>query len=60
MKCRDCSFHESGYMWNRCSLIEAEYYYEYNDKPCPFIDDNYIVIENCLELGLKIGDKAGK
>ena len=30
MFCKDCEFHQSGYMWNRCTLMEAECYREYN------------------------------
>lgn len=30
-RCSECFFHESGYMWNRCNLLETEYYAEPDD-----------------------------
>lgn len=30
-KCLGCFFHESGYMWNRCNLLETECYAEPDD-----------------------------
>lgn len=46
-------------MWNRCDLTESEYYYEANkDNPCTIIDDNYIFITDCPELGFIKGEKA--
>ena len=30
-RCLGCFFHESGYMWNRCNLLETEYYAEPDD-----------------------------
>ena len=58
MFCRDCEFHQSGYMWNRCDLTESEYYHKYYDKPCPCIDDNYIFIKDCEEMGFVKGKSA--
>lgn len=58
MRCCDCVFHQSGYLWNRCCLTGDEYYQVFYDEPCDFIDDNYIVISNCPEMGLNKGDKA--
>lgn len=45
-------------MWNRCALTESEYYREYNEKPCPDIDDNYIFIKDCEPLGFIKGESA--
>ena len=59
MKCFECNFHKSGYMWNGCQLTGDEYYHEFYNEPCPFIDDNYIVIADCPELGLKKGEQVG-
>ena len=58
MKCCDCNFHKSGYLWNGCGLTGNEYYHEFYETPCPFIDDNYIVTTDCPELGLIKGEKA--
>ena len=58
MFCKACKFHKSGYMWNRCDLMEAEYYHEYNNEPCPIIDDNYIFRGNCEPLGFVQGESA--
>ena len=58
MFCRDCEFHQSGYMWNRCALTDSEYYREYNEKPCPCIDDNYIFVEGDEEMGFVKGKSA--
>lgn len=52
MKCHKCKFHESGYLWNCCHLTGDEYYYEYYENPCPLVNDDYIVITDCPELGL--------
>ena len=60
MRCCDCIFHAKSYLWNACSLTGSEYYYEYSDKPCPVIDDDYIIKIDCPEYGLKRGVKAGK
>ena len=58
MRCCDCKFHESGYLWNCCHLTGSEYYHEFYDKPCEFIDDNYIVTTDYPELGLTKWSKA--
>jgi hypothetical protein len=39
-------------------LTESEYYHEYYDKPCPCIDDNYIFIKDCEEMGFVKGKSA--
>lgn len=53
MKCDDCTFYEGGYMWNRCNLMEAEYFKTTND--CWMIDDNYMFKVTVKELGFEIG-----
>ena len=58
MFCRDCEFHQSGYMWNRCVLTDSEYYREYNEEHCPAIDDDYIFTEDCEPLGFIKGKSA--
>ena len=58
MKCRDCKFHQSSYMWNRCALTESECYRGFNETPCPDIDDNYIFLEDCEPLGFVKGESA--
>lgn len=58
MKCRNCRFHHSGYLWNRCDLTESECYHEYSNEPCPLVDDNYIFIKNCEPLGFVKGGSA--
>ena len=58
MKCCDCKFHKSGYLCNSCSLTDSEYYHEFYDNPCAFIDDNYIFIRDCPEMGFVKGEKA--
>ena len=58
MNCRNCDFHQSGCLWNRCNLMEAEYYREYNETPCPMIDDNYVFTEDCELLGFVKGESA--
>lgn len=58
MKCRNCEFHQSGYLWNRCGLTDSEYYQEYNEEPCPIIDDNYVFTEDCEPLGFVKGESA--
>lgn len=60
MRCCDCKFHHSGYLWNRCDLTDSEYYYEFYDKPCDLIDDDYYIICDCPELGLEKGKKANE
>lgn len=58
MFCYDCDFHASGHLWNCCHLTCCEYYNEYYETSCPIIDDNYIVIADIPELGLKKGEKV--
>lgn len=58
MKCRDCEFHQSGYMWNRCALTDSEYYREFINEPCPYIDNNHIFKEDCEPLGFVKGKSA--
>lgn len=60
MKCINCEFYQSGYLWNRCSLMEAEYYKEYYTEPCPIIDDNYNFIDNSELFGDLKGTSAIK
>lgn len=58
MKCRDCHFYHSGYLWNRCDLTESEYYHECISSDCDIIDDNYIFIEDCEPMGFVKGKSA--
>ena len=58
MRCCDCEYHESGYLWNCCHLTGDEYYHEFYESPCAFINDDYEVIEDCQELGLVKGEKV--
>lgn len=58
MKCCNCRFHHSSYLWNRCDLTESECYHEYSKEPCPLVDDNYIFINNCEPLGFIKGESA--
>lgn len=58
MFCKDCKFHQGGYMWNRCALTDAEYYREYNEEPCPIVNDDYIFTEYCEPLGFVEGESA--
>lgn len=58
MFCKDCKFHQSGCMWNRCALTESEYYQEFNKEPCPAIDNNYIFKEDCEPFGFVKGESA--
>ena len=60
MKCINCEFYQSGYLWNRCSLIETEYYKEYYTEPCPIIDDNYNFIDDTEPFGDLKGTSAIK
>ena len=60
MKCINCEFYQSGYLWNRCSLMEAEYYKEYYTEPCPIIDDNYNFIDDTEPFGDLKGKSAIK
>ena len=60
MICKDCKFHQGGYMWNRCALTESEYFREYSNEPCPSIDDNYIFIEDFEPFGFVKGESALK
>lgn len=53
MKCCDCKYHESGYLWNHCCLTGNEYYYEFYKEQCPFITDDYKFKEDVDELGFK-------
>ena len=45
-------------MWNRCNLMDAEYFHECNSEPCDLIDDNYIFREDCEWLGFVKGESA--
>jgi hypothetical protein len=56
MNCSECIFYEDGYMWNRCNLMEAEYFKTTND--CWMIDDNYMFKVTVKELGFEIGKLA--
>lgn len=58
MKCYQCKFYQSGYLWNRCALIESEYYHEFYKEECPFVDDDYVILEDFTELGLTKGEKV--
>lgn len=59
MKCCNCKFHHGSRDWNRCDLTESEYYHEYYNEPCPFIDNNYIfIIKNCEGMGFVKGKSA--
>lgn len=58
MRCCDCEFHQSGYMWNRCALTDSECYRE--PELCDLIDDNYIVLQDCEPLGLVKGESVLK
>lgn len=58
MFCKNCKFHHGGYMWNRCDLMDAECYREYNEKPCPIINDDYTFTEDCEPLGFIEGESA--
>ena len=58
MFCKICKFYQGGFMWNRCDLMEAEYFTESNKEPCSLIDDNYIFLEDCEPLGFVKGKSA--
>ena len=58
MRCGNCQFNHRSCYWNRCDLTESEYYHEYYDEPCPYIDDNYIFIKDCEEMGFVKGKSA--
>ena len=55
MNCNECKLYESNPIWNKCNLIDAECFYTYDSKSCPYINDNYICIINCEPLGLVKG-----
>ena len=55
MRCCDCKFHQGRHLWNRCDLTEAECYYEFFSAPCDIIDDDYIFITDCPEMGFEKG-----
>lgn len=58
MFCRACKFYEGGYMWNRCNLMDAEYFTEAINEPCYLIDDNYNFTADCEPLGFVKGESA--
>ena len=58
MRCCDCQFNHRGCYWNRCDLLESEYYNEYYEEPCPVIDENYIFISNNDFLNVNKGESA--
>ena len=58
MVCKDCIFHHSGYLWNKCDLTGSEYYHEYYNEPCPCFDDNDIFTEDCEPLGIAKGESV--
>ena len=58
MRCCDCKFHQSRHMWNRCDLMEEEYFPEHFSTPCYLINDDYIFIKDIPELGFEKGTSA--
>jgi hypothetical protein len=38
--------------------MDAECYREYNEKPCPIINDDYTFTEDCEPLGFVEGESA--
>lgn len=58
MTCKCCKFYHGGYMWNRCDLMDAEYFSECLDEPCGLINDNYVFREDCEPLGFVKGESA--
>lgn len=57
MKCHKCKFYHFSFPSNACDL-GGENFHEYNAESCPFIDDDYLFIENCPELGYIKGESA--
>lgn len=45
MKCCKCKYNHSGVTdygpFNECEKFGFEYYFEYYEEDCPYIDDNY-------------------
>lgn len=45
MKCYKCKYHKEGVgdygSWNECTLFGFEYYFEFYEKDCPYIDEDY-------------------
>jgi hypothetical protein len=60
MRCCDCEFNQRSYLWNKCALTGAECYYEFYEKPCDVIDNNYNFIIDCEAIGAEKGKSAKK
>lgn len=41
MKCIECKFYKSGYQWNCCELIGAEYFHPVLN--CTFVNDDQTI-----------------
>ena len=43
MRCYDCDFYKSGYMWNQCCLTGFEYFH--TQERCTLVNDDQTVNE---------------
>lgn len=50
MKCCNCKHLGSGYMYNECKRFGFEYFHEFYDNECPYINDNYELTEDGKEI----------
>lgn len=58
MKCSNCKFYHGGFNWNRCDITEGECFYEFIAEPCSIINDDYVFIIDCPEMGFEKGKSA--
>lgn len=41
MKCLNCNFYKQGHMWNRCDLLDFEYFHTIQN--CVFVNDDQTI-----------------
>ena len=57
MKCHKCKFYHFSFPSNACDL-GGENFHEYNAEDCPFVNNDYLFVKNCPELGYIKGESA--
>lgn len=48
MKCRDCPYYKSGYMYNQCGFTGDEYFRE--PEKCDLINDDYTISDVAIKI----------
>lgn len=59
MKCTECQYYNSSYMWNSCALTQSEYFYQQYD--CTLVNDDGSINfkDNYFQTQIKEGNDNG-